>query len=62
VGAQSVFAAVVVEPDVARSAAAAMSEGGVVQLAMDGITIRAGQDVDEAHLVRVIQAASMAAR
>lgn len=62
VGAHPVFAAVVVEPDVARSAPVAMSEGGVVELVMDGITIRAGQDVDEAHLVRVIRAARTAAR
>ncbi|WP_157764500.1 IS66-like element accessory protein TnpA [Rhodobacter sp. CZR27] len=62
VGPRSVFAAVVVDPDVARLAPAAMSEGGVVALVVDGITIRASQHIDEAHLVRVIRAARMAAR
>ncbi|EGJ20760.1 hypothetical protein RSWS8N_01740 [Cereibacter sphaeroides WS8N] len=60
--AHPVLAAVVVEPEVARSAPAANSEGAVVELVMEGMTIRAGQVVDEAHPVRVIRAACMAAR
>jgi Transposase. len=46
VRAPPVLAAVVVEPEIARSAPAANSEGAVVELVMEGMTIRAGQDVD----------------
>ncbi len=61
------FAAVVVEPENRGPAEVAPgkpapSPGCIIDLIVDGITICAGADADEAHLVRVIRAARLAAR
>jgi transposase len=61
------FAAVVVEPEERRPSKADPGRqtprpGSVIELIVDGITIRTGADADEAHLARVIRAARLAAR
>lgn len=61
------FAAVVVEPEERRPSQADPGEqtprsGSVIDLIVDGITIRTGADADEAHLARVIRAVRLAAR
>jgi len=54
------FAAVMVEPEEAHLATAPPSSDGVIDLIVEGMTIRVGMAVDEAHLVRVIRAARTA--
>lgn len=54
------FAAVMVEPEETHLATAPPSSDGVIDLIVEGMTIRVGMAVDEAHLVRVIRAARTA--
>lgn len=54
------FAAVMVEPEETHLATAPRSSDGVIDLIVEGMTIRVGMTVDEAHLVRVIRAARTA--
>lgn len=54
------FAAVMVEPEETHLVTVPPSSDGVIDLIVEGMTIRVGMTVDEAHLVRVIRAARTA--